>query len=508
MPLASEIDSMGRNFDGDGRTGGMFRSYEKSNVHEVDLTSGFAEKAAEVVEEAEPTSKIRTLIIGSSFGQSMAKEITASGENGHLVMSSRGESQHVTKPLMEVADVPVINYWLRGLKNCARLQPVNKTTFVMCNEDNVDEFENWASDPKKSFGFKNAHIINNGYSGTERSGVAADLAMAIDKMGTDNHILLIDGDYIPEPDFNMQRIVEHSVVRGKDTVTYITLGEDNDPSDHTMCDLETLPGDRVPLNPSIKKFVPYPKSGASTKSRAAVGPITFLRRTTLPLVKKFFEETKDLPPYHHVYGHLLEYLSKHVEFYGLQVKYMFSVKTVDSFLYADALFEYHAREKRKASQKYKVSDTDSSLTFATEHSMSDVRKRMLHEQFAQEAEKFGDMRRQAIEKEMDLDKILPIFNERYANSLNTKLVGETDRSLPERFTNASLFRHNSKKQHACYVPNNNYYGIKQPSQQEMPMGWSGIKGDFTSSFSAGMFHNTGFVSNNTTSKVHKSLDDF
>lgn len=507
MPLASEVDSLGRSYDGDNRTGGMHRSYEKTNVHAADLTSGFVEKKEEVVEEMEPVSKIRTLIIGSSFGQSMAREIVASGENGHLVMSSRGETQHVTKPLMEVSDVPVINYWLRGLKDCARLQPVNKTTFVVCNEDNVDEFENWASDPRKSLGFKAAHIINNGCTGTERSGVAADLAFAIDKLGTENHIVLIDGDYIPEPDFNMQRIIEHSVVRGKDTITYINLGEDNDMADHTICELEMLPGHRVPTNPAIKKFVPYPKPG-ETKSRSAVGPITFLRRTTLPLVKKYFEEVKDKPVYHHVYGHLLEYLSQHVPFYGLEVKYMFSVKTIDSFLYADALFEYHAREKKKAAHKFKVQDTDSSLEFATEHSISDVRKRMMHDMFAAEAEKYGDMRRQAIEQEVDLDNILPKFNERYANSLNTKLVGETDRSLPERFTNAELFRHSPKKQHACYITNNNYYGLKQPSQQEMPMGWSGIKGDFTSSFSAGMFHNTGFVCNTTTSKVHKSLDDF
>jgi len=256
--------------------------------------------------------------------------------------------------------------------------------------------------------------------------------------------------------------------------------------------------------------VPFPEDGATT-SRAAVGPITLLRRSTLPLVAQYFAETPEsaLPPFHHVYGHLLKYLAERVTFYGLEIKYMFSVKTIDSFLYADALFEFHAREKRKATQKFKVSDTDSSLEFSTEHSMSDVRKRMIQEQFEKEAEKYGDLRRQAVEREVDLDRILPTFDERYANSLNTKLQSETiDKSLPERFTNASLFRHAPRNQHACYITCNNIYGIKQPTQQEMPMSWSGIKGNFTSSFKAGMFHNTGFVTNKTTSKVHKTLDDF
>jgi hypothetical protein len=38
-------------------------------------------------------------------------------------------------------------------------------------------------------------------------------------------------------------------------------------------------------------------------------------------------------------GHLLAYLQQKVTFYGLEVKYIFSVKTLDAFLYADSLFE-------------------------------------------------------------------------------------------------------------------------------------------------------------------------
>ena len=60
------------------------------------MDANLQDKKVEVVEEA-ITSTIRTLLIGSSFGVTLAREITASGEHGHLIMSSAGEGQHVTK---------------------------------------------------------------------------------------------------------------------------------------------------------------------------------------------------------------------------------------------------------------------------------------------------------------------------------------------------------------------------------------------------------------------------
>jgi hypothetical protein len=42
-----------------------------------------------------------------------------------------------------------------------------------------------------------------------------------------------------------------------------------------------------------------------------------------------------------------------------------------------------------------------------------------------------------------------------------RLAGERDASLPERFADASSFRHKPVKQHACYITSNNVYGVKQ-----------------------------------------------
>ena len=115
--------------------------------------------------------------------------------------------------------------------------------------------------------------------------------------------MVIDGDYIPEPDFNLNRIVEHAVVRSKDTLTYVTLAPEMgaNVSDHTILDLERNPGGHVTSNPEVLAVHPFPDgSPGSTRSKTAMGPVVFLRRSTLPLIKQFFAEAgKTRPLAHH-----------------------------------------------------------------------------------------------------------------------------------------------------------------------------------------------------------------
>ena len=49
------------------------------------------------------------------------------------------------------------------------------------------------------------------------------------------------------------------------------------------------------------------------------------------------------------------------------------------------------------------------------------------------------------------------------------------RPLPERFEEASKFRHNAHKQHPLYATSNNAYGAKKPSQSELPVQWNGVR---------------------------------
>lgn len=54
--------------------------------------------------------------------------------------------------------------------------------------------------------------------------------------------------------------------------------------------------------------------------------------------------------------------------------------------------------------------------------------------------------------------------------------------MPERFTDASLWRWRRKYEHPVYMTSNNVPGAKPPSQQMLPLSWHGAKGEFTRTY--------------------------
>jgi hypothetical protein len=54
-----------------------------------------------------------------------------------------------------------------------------------------------------------------------------------------------------------------------------------------------------------------------------MGPVIFLRRSSLPLVRQFFAEVEPtLPasvPYHHLMGHMVKFMQSKVPLYALEV---------------------------------------------------------------------------------------------------------------------------------------------------------------------------------------------
>lgn len=79
------------------------------------------------------------VIVATSFGETLSSDLLSSGVRTHLVKAPRTPQQHVTKPLVVVNGVPVINYWLTQLRKSPRLLPVEQSVYIICNEANREE---------------------------------------------------------------------------------------------------------------------------------------------------------------------------------------------------------------------------------------------------------------------------------------------------------------------------------------------------------------------------------
>ena len=73
------------------------------------------------------------------------------------------------------------------------------------------------------------HLISNGRKAGDtgaRAGYADDIAVFLARSGwaaDPSHLLVIDADYVLNPDFSMNGLVEHSIIIGKDTVGFHTV---------------------------------------------------------------------------------------------------------------------------------------------------------------------------------------------------------------------------------------------------------------------------------------------
>ena len=83
------------------------------------------------------------------------------------------------------------------------------------------------------------------------------------------------------------------------------------------------------------------------------------------------------------------------------------------------------------------------------------------------------------------DEVLQLFSDFMEISGGAVVASKGPRPIPVRFKNAEGWKHQPLKQHAVFQTSNNVYGAKKPSQQEMPLKWNGIRGEFTKTFGGG-----------------------
>lgn len=110
------------------------------------------------------------------------------------------------KPLLPVADRPVLDYLLDQITTLAEITAVH----IVSNARFFEHFKRWHDDRVrcKSFPGVTIHIHNNGATGSEgRLGAAADLQLALRMIGQPGRVLVTGGDNIYR--FDLKPLWEH-----------------------------------------------------------------------------------------------------------------------------------------------------------------------------------------------------------------------------------------------------------------------------------------------------------
>ena len=80
---------------------------------------------------------------------------------------------------------------------------VIKQMFIMCNDDNYAQYARWARASKGLIPEQN--IVSNGCKAGSPGGLASDIAAFVAETGgTATDLVVVEGDYLFHPTFNLQ----------------------------------------------------------------------------------------------------------------------------------------------------------------------------------------------------------------------------------------------------------------------------------------------------------------
>jgi hypothetical protein len=376
-----------------------------------------------------------------------------------------------------------------------------------------------------------------------------DVAALVTEKGLDKeftHLCIIDGNCCFSPDFNLTRIIEHSFICDTDAITTFKMPRSNsiagkltqntdkvvvhvDPNANSNPEVFAIDdavspsgADSIPEDSYLMGNVYYVHANSVSALVEAANDkenVSISARFAASSMVDFFR--KRLAEGHKVYAH--------------ECKHVLCLNTLNQFKFADSFFKYYAAQVRKAieDQKQKHNDTNMAENFKTEFSATERKKKDLYEQFEKKLSQTNhiipvyQVKQEIARSTLDTDQIMTDFEGHYQTISQSKrnnqnkppalMKDESGRmqvqpqekkyTLPQRFCDTSTWTHKPVKQHAVFTTTNSKYGVKPPSPQTMPSLFAGINGSFTSKF-PGLFKNSAFTTAKTTSKVHKSLDDF
>ncbi len=260
---------------------------------------------------------MKALILGAGFGTRLERDLNAdsSGKYGHL----RG----IPKALLPVDGKPLIEYWVEMFRKVPTIEHI----YTVCNAVGYSQFCSWAH----RYGFPLECIINNGRRTNEsRKGAVADIAAVVKEKNIEDHLLVVAGDTLCLPDFNLNDLLHYFHLKKGVVVTQYAV-RDQDVSNRGIIEVDD--------NDKVTSFLEKPAL-EETSSRRACPPIYIYDKATLPLFDNFIAQESMLGiNYVDAPGKFIAWVYTKVPAYARPISGRFDIGSLNEYISANSFFE-------------------------------------------------------------------------------------------------------------------------------------------------------------------------
>ena len=289
---------------------------------------------------------VRVVLLCHEFGEEFARAAAERPDKLHLLRRGAEGDYHVAKGLLEVGGTPAVHYWLTALEQCARLMPLEESVYLLCNDTNRGDFVEWARGPKGGkgvVGLSEERIISTGPGGKPGLQCVAEL---VRNEGLDCHLFVIDCEHVLGPQANVVRLLEHAMIRAKNTIVTCPARAGQDVANYGLLELDTA---AAGSNPRVLGCEPLCEGFAQGGESLAL-PLVVLRKSALPLLLEF---PAGLEHSHNSLQQLVAAMARSGTCYAIRTETVFSLVTFESYEQADKFFGYYFRKKKKLLEKTK-----------------------------------------------------------------------------------------------------------------------------------------------------------
>lgn len=401
----------------------------------------------------------------------------------------------------------MVEWFIESVCLVPRLRPLQDNVFILTDPNGYQDLVSWAS----ASGFPLANILNNGAKGgPDLSSELAYALGAVPDLADCSFLAIASLDTLLQPGFNLQRLIEHTVIRSKDTVVFFRPppGEDLARSGQALLSLEDEALGAA--NPRVLEVMP-PGSGCGYSDGVrtlALAPFLLVKQSSLGVLTAAPFSSSSSPSAQNQFSAAVAcLLSAGKPVYALEEDLCLDVSSPSGLALADACVSRILVSRPAIPTPAAVAD-------GSPEGIATALWEVTQTARAQGLLPRGDPGMEALVATSSDTKKAYLAYLASPGSPGTVCPaggiaqGGASKSVPTRFADVSTRRHAPRRQNPCYQTTNNDYGRKKPSQMEMPDVYAASSQKFSTSFVAGPGARVStLVTSVRRSKVHNLLDD-